>query len=44
MLVHEVLSTGLVTAKETDTIRFVSRDENDERHSGPLRGTLGALG
>ncbi len=29
MLVHEVMSTGLVTAKKTDTVRSV-RDENDE--------------
>ena len=30
MLVHEVMSTGLVTIKKTDTIRMVGCDENDE--------------
>ena len=38
MLVHEGMSTGVVTAKTTDRIRLVSYDENDELplwcHSG----------
>ena len=37
MLVHEIMSTGLVTAKNTDTIRLIRCDENDELpHCGAI--------
>jgi hypothetical protein len=48
MLVHEVMSTGLVTAKKTNTtqIRYgsVGRDENDELSFRSVEGDARLIG